>query len=1355
MMKVKLHLLFLFAFLLSCGNPIYKGGGFGGLSGDGNSTVTISGYVMSTATFQSTSSQLAGLEGGEAFEHSFSAMLAAADDPTPLIGGVENVVDACVGAPWSMIFVGGGGGTAGSGYSAADGSFAVPSIPNGKEALITFNCSGVTQKCLVKAGDAGITCNSISDGVVGALEASLGKELSNSDLAGKSIAKVASSIVESAKTDNSDSQSLKESIAICKVMPMNTLAELQEKKDCYKNSLEASSMSGTLDVVKTLAQQWTIRNLFNFVAASAGYNIRLDSMIYTDFGASFDNWLGTDFVAGTRNYISDLISNPEYIEGDVTKGDQVVKIECSMWYNKGYEFGKANYKPVLETINGIPNVPSCNNLNALVAFTGLSSGDAKLTTFRNTISNDHYQQTQVGSSSSSCPSNGSNDFCLSTPSLTISSRVREANRNDITGTKVGDNEFQPEVSLIEVFSEVHDLLNKMILDTAPTTNTYHSCISEHTPRIDNSTSCNDWAQGLDSSGAYTTCFNEINSQYTMNISSAVCNAFVRGILNDSDDEHNSCIRIMSDGPPPFNLTTAQCRNWTRDSFLRVRGSFGGMMGLYMYLKNPSSYSSGGSAKLSLNDIHKIFSLPDFINAKLTAFAPGYSWARSGNSNGDIDSPPILDMSNPATPMMQNVFLWNGSTPSVSTLSAAIALGDLSALYNVTFAMFEKIPTTQQVRSYVENASHHEEWNPYGSKYANVAGMNESGTIYPIYCKMLNRNKRDAAGEPMATEKELSASTKIECLSNPGTASASVKSKYPYLLQGWGWNGDSKGNIFALADGKTGNVLRIAGKEILILEAKGGNGSWGCQSAPSDTKNDPAPIVRPKLKTGFGDFYREEVIDAYCLNMTGLLVSDPDTRLRFGGEFPLTYIDNSGHTQSYKIPQLGGPSEAVCLYTDGELFDSTTYGGWTLNGTNSSGYSTSTFTSNTYTQNIITAGAPSARIDLCDSTSHSSLTMYYLTHFYDDQKYYGATAGTNPNHGARSDKPIGLIHASSGKQIYNWFISLGALEALDARTQANGGTNSSFSMASNDANGTPTWAYNYKFLNQKHNPKYDPYCDDLDNDGCDCFQGNTTIIKDRSQSECTLSDSAAEPTISQPLYHPEQSDGALKKAFLAQYGGKWGSQLKWDHDDDTGTPTVPLDRNFFGPSGPYGVNSNQGIDFPESELFTCYYLADGETEYRTPTSVFWPDLTNMHMDGCPDSNGDLIASSDSIPGAEDLPDTGGGPIRIVNPKPMQNAYDIARPKTLLSMISYASKTVGQGAIIGQYEKAFTFDEALALVAVRLMLPPQGMRVYGTVNATTVALDQATANFYPVRPANGNDFSAISSILRGITRPDLIE
>lgn len=111
------------------------------------------------------------------------------------------------------------------------------------------------------------------------------------------------------------------------------------------------------------------------------------------------------------------------------------------------------------------------------------------------------------------------------------------------------------------------------------------------------------------------------------------------------------------------------------------------------------------------------------------------------------------------------------------------------------------------------------------------------------------------------------------------------------------------------------------------------------------------------------------------------------------------------------------------------------------------------------------------------------------------------------------------------------------------------------------------------------------------------------------------------------------------------------------------------------------------------------------------------------------------------------ETGGGPVRMILPRPMNNAYDVAKPDTLMKLISAATQTVGQSVDLASNEKVFSFDEALALISLRSSLP-MDFSVYSSDGSTVV--NGAHMRIQQVETQdNHNDVG--SAILRGLTHP----
>ena len=111
--------------------------------------------------------------------------------------------------------------------------------------------------------------------------------------------------------------------------------------------------------------------------------------------------------------------------------------------------------------------------------------------------------------------------------------------------------------------------------------------------------------------------------------------------------------------------------------------------------------------------------------------------------------------------------------------------------------------------------------------------------------------------------------------------------------------------------------------------------------------------------------------------------------------------------------------------------------------------------------------------------------------------------------------------------------------------------------------------------------------------------------------------------------------------------------------------------------------------------------------------------------------------------------------MIKPVTANNTYAISRPNTLIKMINYATKTSGQGITIGATEQKFSFDEALALVALRGLMPVVNMPIYsaGTTTANSAnILPGVIPNFQSVHVSNGGgDMDISSAVLRAILHP----
>lgn len=972
------------------------------------------------------------------------------------------------------------------------------------------------------------------------------------------------------------------------------------------------------------------------------------------FELDVDGFIYSDFATKMDSWLStDFVAQTRAFVASVVAdqasngNEYVVKLECQGGYSKYHAGGNFKFSPVMATINGLSQ-PTCKNSAALLK-NGLTN--SQVTALFAAMDADQH---------------GGVDLSTTDP------KVGGCNGG---GPQYWDNVnyfcmWPPRLNIVSKFTEP----NRNDLDGT------HS-------------------SGRNFSRTHVSMIN-VFSEIEQGIGQAAQSQF---------NQQNNCMTNNNDGPPTI-ASGAACQNWFGNLMAEQRKNFAGLIGLYMYLKDSSQYGSGEDALLSLSQIHKIFTGSSFLNARLSAWSPGYG----GKNAGNLWLPPLLAYSNGIF-TMQNVFKWDYQGV-VNSASLQAALAASSTPYEQSFEMFENIPSASDIKSWVFGSAHHEEWNPTGGRFFYAAAVKE--TNKPIFCKMINTDTQTA------TEVEVSNKVRISCIGNGDAALADIGAvdsngiatvpdgfNYPYTLQERGWQGDSKGRIYALADRKLGMPIRPGEKEVLIYQLHSGNSASECRDmSEKDT------VINAKIKYGWGDGTKEEAVSAYCMDMSPFTMSN---QLSFynGGQVEVSQSDGNGNTWKWSVPQVGR------VKTDGDATSIAPicYFAPSTNLTIDSGTKLVSGNNATVTSGEIT-NVGNAFVDLCSST-HANTTKYYVVQF-----------GSGSWATSKANLKAYLLGTQSGDtvlQYRNWANGLNWDDLLlfmkAATLEAALGANNKVSPDT-----PPTFTVGVKLANQKYNAKFDPYCDDLNSNGvCDCYTAGTTNLKDAGS--CSLEDDAAEPTLSQPPYWVGGNNTALFVAFFNRFGGKSGEDLHWTNDGQT----VPFDGSY--------VNNNQ-LWMDWSEVFQCKFKVTGESSYRKPKNVRWDGFWK-NAEGCPNAQG-------AVTNYDWNEATGGGPIRLVNPKPMNNAYNIERPNTLIKLINYATKGTGQGVAIGKTEKVFSFDEALAMVALRFALPNADIGVYepGTSSADeTKRIKEAFPFYETVRIEGQNDLDPASAVLRGLTRP----
>ncbi len=299
---------------------------------------------------------------------------------------------------------------------------------------------------------------------------------------------------------------------------------------------------------------------------------------------------------------------------------------------------------------------------------------------------------------------------------------------------------------------------------------------------------------------------------------------------------------------------------------------------------------------------------------------------------------------------------------------------------------------------------------------------------------------------------------------------------------------------------------------------------------------------------------------------------------------------------------------------------------------------------------------------------------------------------------------------------------------------------------------------YEIANLGHDPKYDPFCDDWDNDGhCNCLKwldSDKDGVYDWEPADdmalCTLEDAAdpSEPTLSQSPYNTYElgdplSNASKVKYLLEKYPG---ARTSVDLADNLDIDAVDIST----------VNTDW------SKLFVC---ENGREMERVETQKLADGKPNAGR-GCGQWSFDAVAASDVLTYSGTEPDHtlnngeeitiatnvaqlvaghvyyvirwsnteiklsetqsgagivlnatgtvtlygGLGTVRMIRMKQRNNAYNVARPNSLMRLITAATASTGTGVHLSPTTKVFSFQEALSLMFLRLNMPSGGT-VYG--------------------------------------------
>lgn len=1167
------------------------------------------------------------------------------------------VLDACATGSYDGALVGGGGASITSG-SFSGGSFTVPGglIPVGKELVLTFACSSGTHQRCLAKPG---DAGIACDPIADGVMAAFEAAL------GKTIFDPALdgkpiSKIGAAIVQAAQNDTTSTQAFNAQIVACQSAANVGA---CDKDAIRSSPFAGAFELMRTMAEGWGVESLYTLMVDVFDLQVEIDPFLYSDFGTHMDQWLTTDFIAESRAFIAGVVAD------QLAGGSRyLVQVQCQLQYSKKGSGGQFAYSPTMQVNAAAIAQPSCVN-DAAFATNGLTSAqisalDAAIALEQTGGGGGGGQMIDLSLSQGGCingpvdwSSLPSDYFCVGTPSLQFASKFGETNRNDPEGSHGNDFYNKPRVSMISAFKELEQ------------------------------------SMGAPALGAPA-----------------------------------GCMSSTRDGPPAVNTADPACDSWFRTQVVQPNAkNFAGVLGLYLYLKNPAPYGAGANALLSLKQIHQLFVQDDYLSTRLTARGNGVSGVQiiDAPPNSDPFLPALLLPTTSGGLLLADLFVWSpakGMGPLTATTSqVAPILAAAVVPYMADFKMFENIPSASDIRDYVFRSGYHSDWNPTGSKLFYAATV--KNTSIPIFCKMLD------ADSGKSTERPLDNHVQIRCLDSTQVAgllppdaggSMAMPDGYPYTLQGFGFQGDGRGSVFALSDRRTGFTVQAANAPILLYQISAGNAAGECNApALADT------VITARLNLGWGDSTQNQATPVYCLDTTNL-AQPGQLNLYYGGNLIITQMDPSGNTNQWQMPEVGVRDGAsgtttllpLCLFASQGTFTTST------DGKTSSGLATIDGTG------AIT-GLGGAVVDACTAT-HASLTVKY-----------NVVMGAGIQTSDRTQLKARLVgDQSQGFRMLQWQ----TCQDLQCWNDPNvnwDAMNVSIGPAVMEASlgggrkvapaAASSWVMSVNLLNQKWQAKFDPYCDDLDSAGfCKCFNPGTTTPK-ADQSSCSLEDDSAYPTMSQPPYFAQGPQAAAFASLFQQLGAKSGAQLA-TIVNGSGV-TVPFDGNY--------IQQNQ-LWMDWNQAFKCQYKATGETSYRTPSQFDNMHPSSLHHGGCSDSTGAIAATASCD---QNGCATGGGPVRLVNPRPMNNAYAISRPNTIIKMINYATKSTGQGVALDASAQVFTLDEALALVALRYAMPQLGSKIYLSDGTTQVR--GALPLFEQVRSSHdGKELDLASAVLRAI-------
>ncbi|MES0491707.1 MAG: hypothetical protein ABUK01_17050 [Leptospirales bacterium] len=1312
-------------FLLNCGGG--SGGSSGGDSSDDDTSLngSLSGKVSSDV-------QESDVSGSLAAKPIFLLNNKINYPDMPGAGVLQGIYSAgtCTNSNYTVKVIGQGSTTYSSGTTNNIGEFRNIKVPIDQEVVVTFSCGTAVggMRCFGRGGTGDLLCDPLAHAIVIAMEEALGLGITDPLFDGVRVSVMSAGLAEGLKL-----LWFNPILGINTVVSdnLNTAIAADDRTEIY-NIILGSPLGAYFTALETVASEirlrnqgqtddeaaantWTIANVFNYIV-SLGIEIVITPDetsdgpgLYNALMDELDTMTGTTYHVDLRTYLGELY-NTLY----VNQAGDPVNMVCVARNRHDWQAKQLEYPPDAND-GGTPGIFKDDVLTCIPANSNMAGLVQKGQCVNEAITTSG---ACLGGMTWDASNNACYDAAENTQALCIANQptfqwnpdydvylalrpsLLEANRNDPTGLNIQDNDLnQIQMRSLEIYPEVESALG-----------------------FDGSTNA-DNPVGLK-------CVGYMNPDYTLNAPPVDCDPAILGKY------------------------------------------FAGTLGLYKFFRNTAIRDY----KFSLNDMYDAFVGSNYMSIRFDASlwdinkGQGVDLTSSDNSdrvtfprwqlidNGDgtlsMNCPFGVDDS--ANTICTDTVNWSNiitdTTVNLTTTINAM-MATTVPTFASTFQDFTQIPTISEIKTGVFESAHHEPWNIAGPEYYSVKGNSPVGTPYnatlPILCNIIL---------PSSTGEFIIGTSRIACIEAAGTwvngkPDAGTYNAYKtyFALQERGVSDNGIDTFYALMSIATGQDMRVNGREFRVRGIKAtGNADMTYYMSGNDTTNDTNIIADPTPLDGMTNY---QVDAQFCTQFTDENGNVSNNCWRELFDYVLVPMPVAWYPAAEYIPYhwdipVGYGNYSVAISNNGTVND---YADdfplcieWDMDGSGAynSPYSGILFLSNPYYIASVKLGADS----VVNCYQVSTPYYYYLSlqwgqsvargsYLYKLIFMDGTPAQTHPvvsmggNDGWCSDlsynpKPAyqnnmwGCINDVSFGPVNRYRTSTLTLTDMEnADPGPIGGTPppTVYWGAGTNTMGPPaavTRLNGYQIGNHNHDPKYDPYC----------AVTSLALCDTNSDGEYSLLDSpAAGNTISEPVIWFNTGDATslaqyyLFEGLVTDCGGLSGDLLAVCLRD--------TDKDGAG-----GSDFDQITNANHNIWFACQNPA---------YTLSWIDTTNIQ-----DPSGANGGSNAYLTAGGDCGGVGvDGPVTMLIIVPRKNAYDIARPNTLMKVISAGTATIGTGTTVDPLAALFTFSDALPLVLARVMMPPN-LSIYDGVT-----YQQNVRAFYTVRETFDNrEGAAVSGLLR---------